>query len=66
MPTYARIEDGVVAEVIGPLLYDDGSEIPIGIRFPPYVLEALVDVTNENPIPSSWWTYDGESFYPPV
>ncbi|WLW63727.1 MULTISPECIES: hypothetical protein [Achromobacter] len=65
MRTYARIENGAVVEIIKPLLYDDGTEIPIELRFPPFFLEALVDVTNEEPMPGEWWAYNEGMFTPP-
>lgn len=65
MHTYARIENGMVVEIIGPLLYDDGTEIPIGLRFPQSVLDQLVDITDEVPRPDQFWTYDGSQFFPP-
>jgi len=65
MRSFARIENGAVVEVINPLLYDDGSEIPIELRFPSHVLEALVDITEKSPMPAEFWTYDGVDFSPP-
>lgn len=59
MRTYARIEDGAVVEVIKPLLYDDGNEIPIELRFPAFLLETLVDITDLTPAPAEFWSYDG-------
>lgn len=66
MKTYARIQDGIVAEIIPALLNDEGDEIPIDERFVPEFVAALVDVTNVDPRPEGWWTYDGSTFSPPV
>ncbi len=65
MRTYARIENGAVVEVITPLLYDDGTEIPIELRFPPHFLETLADITGREPMPAEFWAYDGGLFSPP-
>ncbi|WP_063584477.1 hypothetical protein [Achromobacter ruhlandii] len=64
MKTYARIHEGVVAEIIRPITYDDGSEIPIEVRFEPGFVSSLVNITDEDPMPSDWWLYDGEKFSP--
>ncbi len=65
MQTYARVEQGVLVEIIKPLLYDDGTEIPITARFPDFFLETLVNITNEDPMPGEMWSYNGETFTPP-
>lgn len=57
MKIYARIENNMVVEVIQPLLYDDGTNIPIELRFIPEFVATLVDITNENPIPEERWKY---------
>lgn len=78
MKTYARIEDGRVAEIIAPMSYDEdspdglrpgwkaGDEIPIEVRFHPEIVAALVDVTSIDPKPEQTWMYDGSSFAPYV
>lgn len=65
MKTYARIENGVVFEIIKPLKYDDGSEIPIELRFPGFFLETLVDITDIVPKPDQHWIYIDGAFTPP-
>jgi hypothetical protein len=58
---YARLENNVVQEIIKPLLYDDGTDIPIELRFIPEFVATLVDITNEQPMPDERWVYlDGE------
>jgi len=43
MKTYARMIDGVIAQII-PAVYDErGQEVPIESRFPPDVVEQLVE-----------------------
>jgi hypothetical protein len=41
--TYARMIDGQVAQIIPPIFDDKGSEVPIESRFPPEVVEQLVE-----------------------
>lgn len=43
MKTYARMIDGVIAQIIPPVFDDKGSEVPIESRFPPEVVEQLVE-----------------------
>lgn len=66
MNTYARIENGIVTEIIRPLTYDDGAEIPVELRFEDGFVRTLVSITNEDPMPADWWTFDEARFYPPV
>ncbi|WP_241049238.1 hypothetical protein [Achromobacter xylosoxidans] len=65
MKTYARIDNGIVMEIITPLTYDDGMEIPIEVRFPSEFVRALVDVSGVDPMPGDWWLYNGDKFSPP-
>lgn len=43
MTTYARMIDGVIAQIIPPIFDDKGNEVPIASRFPPEVVEQLVE-----------------------
>lgn len=43
MTTYARMIDGVIAQIISPIFDDKNNEVPIESRFPPEVLEQLVE-----------------------
>lgn len=45
MKTYARIANGLVAEVIPPATLDDGTEIPIAERFTQDFVSTLVDAS---------------------
>jgi hypothetical protein len=65
MRTYARIDDGKVAELILPFAVD-GVEVPVSDRFPVAVVQTLVDVTDMSPRPACGWSYDGSTFAPPV
>lgn len=62
MKTYARIQDGMVVEIIRPAAYDDsaapelvGQEIPIADRYTPAFVETLVDITEEEVQPQEHW-----------
>jgi len=78
MKTYARIQDGFVAEIVAPATYDSdfdleadgkihraGEEIPIEERFHADIVKVLVNVTGLNPMPQERWAFDGEVFMPP-
>ncbi|GJH14957.1 hypothetical protein CBA19CS22_00465 [Caballeronia novacaledonica] len=63
MKTYARIEEGVVAEIIKPMVDAEGNEIPIEARFHPDFVAALVDITDISPQPKEQDRYDGAAFH---
>ncbi|MDP9153936.1 MAG: tail fiber assembly protein [Pseudomonadota bacterium] len=74
---YARVQDGIVQEIIGPMLYEQddpsdppsykaGDEIPIHQRYTSEFVAELIDITNVTPQPEGWWTYDGSVFAAPV
>jgi len=44
MKTHIRIEVGVVMETIRPATNEEGSEIPIGLRFTPQFVATLVEL----------------------
>lgn len=66
MQTYARIVNGVVEEIIGPMTDEEGKEIAISDRFHPLIVDTLVDVAMIVPMPSQGWTYDGKTFSAPA
>lgn len=66
MQTYARVEDGVVQEIIEPLVDPDGNEYPIEKRFVPELVAQMVGITGITPKPDQAWTYDGGQFAAPV
>jgi hypothetical protein len=66
MKIYARVSDGIVVEVIQPMFDTEGQYIPIELRFHPDFVALLIDVTDLNPTPGPWWTYDGSVFTAPV
>lgn len=57
MKTYARIDNGVVAELIE-------TEGDIAAMFHPSIV--WIDVTDAEPQPAVGWTYDGEAFAEPA
>lgn len=59
--TYARIEDGAVAELIA--LPD---EVTPGEAFVTEIAATLVDLTGVSPVPETGWSYDGKVFAAPV
>lgn len=66
MKTYARIENGVVLEIIPPFVDGDGNEVAIENRFTTEIVQTLVEITTSTGFPSEGWTYDGKVFAAPV
>jgi len=70
MKTYARIEGGVVVEIIQPFATKDADgndvEVPIEERFVPDIVQTLVEVTKATGTPDQGWTYNGKVFAAPV
>jgi hypothetical protein len=66
MKMYARIDSGVVAEIIKPMVDAEGNEIPIDRRFTAEFVDTLVDISGMNPMPQEWWLYVDGSFSAPV
>lgn len=64
MAVYARIVEGVVQEIIQPAYKDNGDEWPIEERYTPEMVAQMVNITDINPMPGEYWTYDGEHFTP--
>ncbi|WP_330728209.1 hypothetical protein [Burkholderia multivorans] len=65
MKTYARIDKGIVMEIIAPATDDSGNEIPIEERFTPELVAQMIDITGVSPQPQCWWTYSEGKFSPP-
>lgn len=65
MKTYARVQNSIVQEIVGPVTDDLGNEIAIGDRFTPDLVLQMVDVTGVSPQPACWWTYNGTVFSAP-
>ena len=55
MHMYGRIEDGHIVEIIAPVTWPNGSEIPVAQRFTPEIVATLVDITNVSPQPEYGW-----------
>lgn len=66
MAVYARVSEGVVQEIILPLLKDDESEWPIEERFTEEMVAQMVDITGVSPVPESGWVLVDGSFSAPV
>lgn len=63
--SYARIENGVVAELIAELLDGEGKEIPIADRFHPDIAATIVDATAAAGVEPGW-IYANGVFAAPV
>lgn len=63
---YARLVNGEVFEIVGPLVTSEGYEVPINKAFPDWFVQECVDITNLPIKPDQRWTYDGSSFTAPV
>ncbi|MCA8249278.1 hypothetical protein LGN12_19130 [Burkholderia multivorans] len=63
--TYARVDQGIVREIIEPSTDELGNEYPIEDRYVPQLVAQMVDVSAESPMPECGWLYDGKSFSPP-
>lgn len=81
MKTYARIQDGIVMEVIHPMAYDAdsppgveppfkaGDEVPITSRYNAALIDGtistMVDVTSLSPMPGPGWTTEDGKAFSP-
>lgn len=65
MQTYARVVNGVVAEIITPPLDLNGDQWPMDKCYPLEFVESCVEITQINPKPAEFWTYDGIKFSSP-
>lgn len=63
---YARIQAGVVQEIIQGPIDGEGNDIPIQECFYPDIVAMLVDITDVIPLPEERWAYDGSTFSPYV
>ncbi|WP_338585884.1 tail fiber assembly protein [Pseudomonas sp. MAG733B] len=66
MKIYALIDRCVVVEIILPFFNNEGEYVPIDQRYTPQMVAQMVDITNLNPQPECFWTYDGSVFAAPV
>lgn len=65
MTSYARVQDGVVVELIQSVTDDEGQEIPVEARFHPDFVATLVALGAKDK-PNEGWTYDGKKFSAPM
>jgi hypothetical protein len=78
---YARVENGVYLEKIMPLFYETEAEgwvegdpsrigmfIPVEERYPTEFVAMMHEITDLDPMPQPYWTYDYDSgiFSPPI
>lgn len=66
MRTYARVENGVVVEMVTPINDPEGNQYPLEVCFPPSFVEQCIEVTDMDPQPTERWTYIGGVFAEPV
>lgn len=66
MKKYARIENGIVVEIVEPATWPDGSEIAVEDRFAPDFVASMVDISTFDPAPQVNWLYDGKVFSVPA
>lgn len=66
MSWFARVQGGLVLELIQPFVDVNGVEVSVNDRFTPEFVSGLIDITGLDPKPESCWLYDGESFFSPA
>lgn len=66
MSTFARMDSGLVVEIIEPYFSEDGTAVPIEELYTSEFVAELVDITDLSPKPVQGWTYDGTKFSTPV
>ncbi|MFT4118678.1 tail fiber assembly protein [Bradyrhizobium sp.] len=66
MKTYARIENGIVAEIILPAEDESGAEIDISVRYTPEFVAELVEVTEATGSAAQGQVYADGKFADPV
>lgn len=66
MKVYARVESGVVTEIVTPPLDLQGNQYPLDVCFPAEFVDSCVEITGLDPQPDQRWTYDGSTFLPEV
>ncbi|WP_338523377.1 hypothetical protein NUH87_26865 [Pseudomonas batumici] len=66
MKTYARVDQGVVVEIVLPYATDEGVEVPIEERFTADFVAQMVDITGITPQPDQRWTYAKGVFAAPA
>lgn len=64
MMLYARIHDGIVAEIINIDLID-GEDVPIESRFTVEFVSSCINITEVHPRPKELWSYNGSEFIAP-
>jgi len=65
MKIYARIESGVVVEIIVPVENNDGQQYPLPECYTADIVATCIDITSVTPQPQQNWTYRNGDFSPP-
>ncbi len=66
MRIYARVQNGVVAEILPEVVDVEGQGVPIGQRFSSVFIDGLIDVTDIKPPVAASDLYDGNIFSKPA
>lgn len=66
MKTYARLDAGVLIEMMAAAIDENGNEIDIAKRFTPEFVATLVDISGQNPMPAIGWSYADGKFTAPA
>lgn len=66
MRTYARLDNGIIVEIITPPLNLEGNQYAIEQCFPAEFVATMVEITGLDPLPDQGWTYDGSVFALPL
>ncbi|MDU8357969.1 tail fiber assembly protein [Pseudomonas syringae group sp. J309-1] len=65
MNIYARVESGVVREIINPVMDESGAETPIVERFPSELVAQMIEIQDMSPKPDQGWLYQEGQFSAP-
>lgn len=66
MRAYARIDSGIVVEIVDLEPNEAGEVVPIERKFTAEFVATLIEITDLDPKPGERWTYNGEAFAEPV
>lgn len=63
MRVFARVDTPYGYEMVVEIIEADRD---IRALYHSAFVATLIEVTDRDPMPAQWWTYDGESFHPPA
>lgn len=66
MRKYARVVEGVVFEIFTPPMKEDGTQWPMEESVTADLALGMVEITDLDPRPDQYWTFDGSTFAPPA